>query len=212
MSSRQDRPGSGRDRTGPEAGTSIAIGAAVGGLAGLIWALVRKKKTLGDSEDSPIIIKSGSLSLAVKDINGKITGNSHQYEVTSSDFSGKAEWDVSVAELVAGYPWKTPVPHAQVSSVVLEVVEDDSTALDTITVTFVNEVLIVRAANDTKFGDKTKVRDPANSSSKTHKLRAMSKEVKNKKDFEIASITVNHATGSSVYAPAFDYALALTFR
>jgi hypothetical protein len=215
VSSRHDGPGRGRETIGQEAGAGIAIGAAVGGLAGLLWAVYRnKKKPLAGEEESPIIIKSGSLSLGVRDgANGKITGKDSHYEVTSDDFTRMTKWDVSVAELAAGYPWKTPTDLTNVSSVVLAVVDDNQTSIDTITITFVNEVLTVTAVNDNKFGKKTKVTDPAKSKSKTHKLRAIHKDIKGEKDFEIASITINDgSTPPPEFGPGFDYALRFTFR
>jgi hypothetical protein len=212
VSSRPDRASRGRDAARHEAGTSVAIGAAIGGLAALVWTLWRKKKTLGE-EDSPIIIKSGSLSLAIRDdANGKIVRQDDQYQVSSDDLSRKTIWDVYVAELAAGYPWKTPTPCANVTKVVLDIVDDDLMPLDTITMTFENGVLTVKATSDRKFGTKTKVIEPKQSKSKSHKMRAISKDVSNKKDFEIASITVEHAAGSPVFGPGFDYALKFTFR
>lgn len=212
MSSEQDRTRRDRGAARHEAGTGIAIGAAVVGLAGLAWALVRKKKIIGE-DDSPIIIKSGSLSVYVKDANGKIDRNNELYRVTSTDFTGMKEWDVSVVELQAGFPVSGPTPFTKVSSVVLSVVADESgTAVDTITITFdsAGEALNVAAANDGRFGDKTDKRKVGGS--RRHQVRAISKEINGEKNFLVGKLTVNYAGESEDFDSGYDYAVACTFH
>ena len=223
MSSPQDRPGRGHATTVHEAGTGVAIGAAVGGLAGLLWALLRNKKLDGGGEDDyPIIIKSGSLSVCIKDsTNGDIVEmRDDHYQVTSDAITGMKYWNVSVVESISGWPVQSTA-FTDVANVVLEVVDEVGDAVDTITITFKTDslgstgqkVLLVEADKDRHFGRNTG--DRSIKKSKKHKRRAISKEINGEKDFGIASVTLNYPQHSKrkpdVCNAGDDYTLACTF-
>ena len=214
MGAQQDRQSRSIEVAGHRTGW-FAVGAAIGGLAGLAVALFLKKKPIAGDDDSPVIIKSGSISLALRDLaNVSFAGKDKQYQIGSNDFDDKPQWDVSVAELEAGFPVDAPTLFENVTSVVLKVIKDNGSDLDTITMTYAESggqrVLIVKANNDNDFGDNTKMR--AVGKSKKHKRRAVSKKIGGDKDFEIASITVNYQNGTKVFEPGHDHALAFTFK
>ena len=142
-------------RSGSSAGTFLAFGALIAGLAAFFAALLRFKIRIAN-DDSPIIIKSGSLSLAVKDNTGaRHTTDDKLYRVTSDEIKSMTKWTVIVAQLEAGFPVQPPTTHDDARSVVLKIVKDDGSDLDDVTMTYVTfageKVLQVKADQDNNF-------------------------------------------------------------
>jgi hypothetical protein len=196
----------------------MAVGALVGGAAVLIGALAfRRQRNKAASEDSPIMIKGGSLSVGLHDLfNWAVLDDPNDdgaYTVDSAA-THKAKWEVSVASLEAGFPVGAQVTLPQVSSVRIDLVEDDGTPLDTITIKFRLGVLSFRATNDRRFGTNRESRKV--NKSKRHKRRAYHRKINGKADFDVAKIVVR-SNGTDYPFPRTptdevpDYVLAFDF-
>jgi hypothetical protein len=200
-------------RSGHSTGSLLAIGAIFAGLSAFFAALLRLKLRIADDE-SPIIIKSGSLSVAIKDgTNATYERKPKFYTVTSDEMRNKNFLKVIVAELEAGFP-SDKKTFTRVSSVVLQIVKgDDDSEIDVVTMKFETSssprVLKVEATNDPAFGTNMKVKNV--NSPRRHNTRFVNKEISGDKGFEIASITVNHSGGSKTFKPGHDHALAFQF-
>jgi hypothetical protein len=202
-------------RSGSSAGTFLAFSALIAGLAAFVAAFLKFKIRIAN-DDSPIIIKSGSLSLAVKDnTNVSHTVANRLYRVTSDEIKNATTWTVVVAELEAGFPVNTKT-HLNVKSVVLKIVKDDGLQLETVTMTFEDfqgqKVIQVRAAQDNDFDSPNNLKIKRVNKSNKHKTRFVHKKILGDKEFEIGTITVNENAGASTdYEPGHDHALAFQF-
>jgi hypothetical protein len=197
--------------------TGAMIGGAVALLAVLLWkfrgkpASKSKGKRAAD-EESPILIKGGSLSVALHD-NAALSVNpvtDNAYGITG-DVLKKPRWDVAVAKLEAGFP-VTKADFPNVTKLTLKLVNDDNgDLLDIITVTHTPTpgVLTFTAENDDHFG--RHVSNHSVSNSPKHKNRAFHKKVNNKEDFEIAEITLV-SNGTPIFLQdGPEYTLAFEF-
>ena len=185
-------------------------------LAGLFF---RFKRVRVADEDSPIIIKSGSLAVAVHDASPvTVDGSGKSYTIKTRTIN-KPKWIVTVAALEAGFPVSAPETIPDVSRVTLDLVDDDRNPVDTITITFAftlgQGTLKFTATNDNDFGDRVRKRKIVKS--KRHKVRAFHRKVRNHDDFEVSEITVTNSVGIDVRYPPTnaggipDYVIAFDF-
>jgi hypothetical protein len=186
--------------------TGAVIGGAVAVIAGLLWKFKAKRAA---DEDSPILIKGGSLSVSLhEDYNLSISqGNAEAYTITAKVLRRKS-WNVVVARLEAGFPVSAE-PFFRVTQVTLTLVKDNGDVLDHIAITRTPGVLTLAAETDNHFGRDVKER--VVKKSHKHKRRAYHKEVGGEKDFDIAEVAlVSGGTSYSLtdgpeYVLAFDY-------
>lgn len=197
---------------------AIAVGTLVSGAALLLagLALQKGRKKRAASEDSPIMIKGGSLSVALHDnATWAVTKETDKSYTVTSRLTGRRYWHVSVATLEAGFPVRNPPTFTipDVSRLTLSLVEDEERLVDTITVVFSNGVLTFSANEDDGFGD---VRLRTVKKSYKHKKRVFHKKIGNTQEFEIGKITVESGGASVPFPPAGtkdtrDYVLAFDF-
>jgi hypothetical protein len=202
-------------RAGPKRSAADAVGTGLllTGLAALLWWLFKIKPTAAGDEDSPIMIKSGSLSVALH-VDGETNVKLEQvppfaYKLKTSLLK-KKHWDVAVAELESGFPVKGQATvYKDVKSVSLQIVDDDNKEIDRILMTFdAAGALTVSADNDRDFS--SNVRKRRVKKSKKHKFRAFHKKVMNSDDFEIGEVVIQTTIKTSLpagpeYVFAFDF-------
>jgi hypothetical protein len=207
----RERPRDSRD-SDQGFGKGLAIGALIAGLTAFLAALFRfRKKTLAGFDDSPIIIKSGSFRVALRDgITPTVRGSGNNVTMQDSIFT-RVKWNVAVAALEAGFPVSAPVTFANVTKVVLHLLKDNDDTLDVITITRDRPTglltLAARDSNDFANFKRRKVEKSPN-----HKERVFHKKCNGDEEFEIGTIEMVTTSSSETLQPGPEYALAFDFE
>jgi hypothetical protein len=158
------------------------------------WLLILIKTTRGAAnDDSPIIIKAGSFSVALFDDLRNVSikedaSDRQKYEIHSDSFG--TAWTVALSKLEAGFPVETS-EHANPDQVVLYLVDDNDAAIDTVTVEFTGQYVTLRTDRDRNFGhDALGNYMNFKKGAKKHSKRVIHKNIHGQQELNITKVVV----------------------
>lgn len=172
---------------------AVAVGCAV-----YLFKKLRFHGAAAPDEDCPIIIKSGSLRIAMRNASATAVDLSNQsYAIRSADIRRRCT--VTAFSIEAGLPLPLPTVFQDVRSFTITLAaptdpeETSTTEVGVVEFSLQDARLEVKATGDTKFVQHRKEKDSKHGNRK-HPKQWRHQEVHGQKDFLVTRLTVNGVT------------------